>query len=135
MLVGAEQRRGVLEAVLAEEAQQLELGVVAGGEQAVDLEHELLADHDRGVGVALADRAQRRPRRQRHGVGPARGLEVDGASVGARRRRGADEVDQLVLELGVGERVVGRPAVERRDRRQGAARPPGAARSAAGRSR
>ena len=74
MLVGAEQLRAVREAVLGQEAQQLELRVVAGREPPVDLEHELLADDHRGVRMPLADRAQlgRAGRRQRR-PGPATG--------------------------------------------------------------
>ena len=94
-----------------QEAQQLELGIVARGEQAVDLEHELLADHDRGVRVALADRTHAPGGRLGQRLRLARRLEVDGREVAARRGGVAYEVGQLVLELGIGQRVVRRPAV------------------------
>ena len=120
-----------------QEAQQLELGVVAGREQPVDLEHELLADHDRAVRVALADRAQRaRGRHRQRRPARARGRSRSAALSVRHARRVPYEIDERARQLGVGERVVGRPAVDRRDRRRRRrARPRDAARSAAGRSR
>ena len=67
--------------------------------------------------MALADRPQLggAERRQDVGPGPRAGTRWRETSVCALAR-GADEVDDLVREVGIGERVVGRPAVDRRDR-------------------
>jgi hypothetical protein len=67
--------------------------------------------------MALADRPQLGGAGRRQGVGPRAGLEVDVGDVRVRACGRAHEIDDLVREIGVGQRVVGRPPVDRGDRR------------------
>ena len=59
--VPADELRDVLEAVLGEEAQQLELGIDPGLEPSEDLEDQLFVEHDRRVRLLGTDRARLAP--------------------------------------------------------------------------
>ncbi len=101
--VPAAQRGDVREVALGEEAQDLQLGVGPGAEAAVGLEHEPLVEHDRGVGLLGAHRADlgdlgaqapRRPRGTRRSPDRSRsrcrrrsGARADGPSRGRSWRR------------------------------------------------
>ena len=103
--VPAVQRRHVLELVPAEEAEHLQLGVDPGLEAAVDLEDQLLVEHDRGVRLLVLDHAHRRE------LGGDAGealdhLEEDRAAVPRQlRRAGADPLDELAGDPGLGQAV------------------------------
>ena len=82
--VPAEQARGVLEAVGVQEAQQLELGALAGLEAPVGLEDAALAEHHRAVRLLAADRAAPRSSSSSPGSAAAE-LELDAPGVGRER--------------------------------------------------
>ena len=99
--VPAGELRDVLEAVLGQEAQQLELGVDPGLEPAEDLQDQLLVEDDRRVRLLRADRARlsqlesgcrrssRRRRTRRSPPRPAPSLPSGSSRTSSRTWRGS----------------------------------------------
>ena len=136
-VVPAGQRRDVREAARGQEAQQLELRVLARLHAPERLQDQRVAEHDRRVGLLDADR----PHVDRAAEAPSDGRRRPVEARARPRRRvhlgvRAHAVQQLAPERGVGEPVVDRPAVgARRSRARPSPRRPAAARAAPGRSR
>ena len=115
VLIPALQRGDMRESLTGEETQHLQLGVDPGLQPAKHLEHRLVAEHDRGVGLLDAHRAGRRIEVQRAAV---LGLgEADAPLAGVDRRLGVDVAQQLAHQLGVGHRVHRHPLRGARHRR------------------
>ena len=96
------------EAALGEEAQHLELGVVARLDAAERLQHELVVEDDRGVGLLGADRAH-------VGAGPRRldalePVELDAGVLAVHLGAVAQQAAEQLARARVGERVVDRDA-------------------------
>ena len=102
--VPARELRDVLEAVLGQEAQQLELGVDARLEAAEDLQDQLLVEDDRGVRLLDADRARLAQLLPSPAEPPDR-RELDDALAGGQLGAAADHVDELAHLAGIAERV------------------------------
>jgi hypothetical protein len=103
VLEPAGDRRDVREVALAQEAQQLELGVDARLDAPERLQDQRLAEHDRRVRLLDADRAHL------DGAALARRRPPSGTRACRRppaRRRRAHQVQQLARVRGIGERVV-----------------------------
>ena len=113
-LVGrvALERGDVLEAAVGEEAQHLELGVHARLDPAVELEHELLVEHDRAVRLLDAHRPDRGRLGEILGA-----VEVDRRLLELQRRARPHQPDELAHQLRVDDRVVDGPAAGLRDHR------------------
>ena len=92
--VPAAERRDVREAVLGEEAQNLELRVDAGLEPAEDLEDQLFVEDDRRVRLLRADVA-RVEQLLAEGGEACDGPKLDGALVPLQREPRADRADEL----------------------------------------
>ena len=125
------------EAALAEEAQHLELGVVARLEAAERLQDERVVEDDRGVGLLGADRAHvgvpaaARRRRRAQWKLDARVLAVDLGAARAAGRRAA----RGRLRVGEARRRPSTPPTSSIDRARRSRRRPADARAAAGRAR
>ena len=97
------------EAALGEEAEQLELGVDARLEPAVELQDEPLVEHDRCVGLLDSHR----PGVAERSLGSAvHRAELERRVRAPERLPGPDQANELTRELGVVHRVVDRPAVD-----------------------
>ena len=104
VLVPAAELGDVGEVALGEEAQHLELGVVAGLDASEGLEHELVVEDDRGVGLLGAHRAH-------VGAGPWRldalePVELDASVLAVHLGALAQQAAEQLAGARVGERVV-----------------------------
>jgi hypothetical protein len=115
VLVPAAERGDVGEALGIEEAQHLELGVVARLDAAEGLEHDCVVEDDRRVGLLRPDAAHGRAGARR--LDPLQPVELDAGTLAMDLGAVAQQRAETVACLGVGERVVDGDAADLADDR------------------